>query len=70
MPFLDIPFAVLEKVVELFYYGEVRVLTVLKVKLFKALDLLQVDDVDRPAPSAPSAPKKSTDDGPINGNFK
>lgn len=43
----------LEKVVNLFYYGEIRVLTSLKAKVYKALTFLEVDvpfEAPRPKP--------------------
>lgn len=58
VPLIDFPLAVLEKVVELFYYGEIRVPTSLKVKVYKALKFLEVDDVPIEVPRAIAKPAK------------
>lgn len=69
VPLIDFPYAVLEKVVELFYYGEIRVLNSLKVKVYKALQFLEVDvpmEVPRAKPSQLKMPNLSMIDGKIN----
>lgn len=74
MPLIDFPYEVLEKVVELFYYGEIRVLNSLKGKVYKALKFLDVDIPEPPKP--PPRPKKTPldlsidDDVPVNGGTK
>lgn len=54
----DFPVSVLEKVVELFYYGEIRVLSSIKGKVYKALKFLEVDIPEplkpKPRPKNPS----------------
>lgn len=43
MPLLAFPLYAIQHVVELFYYGEIRVLTNIKSQVKKALDFLEVD---------------------------
>lgn len=57
VPLADFPQSVLEKVVELFYYGEVRVLTAFKGKVYKALAFLEVVDIKLPDPPKPRTKK-------------
>lgn len=56
---MDFPFCVLEKVVELFYHGEIRVITAIKGKVYKALAFLEVDVPDIPPPRQPTKSKSS-----------
>lgn len=66
VPLNDMSFAVLEKVVELFYYGEIRVMTSIKGKLFKALNFLKVDGLNVPAPLSSILPVPHSFDESIN----
>lgn len=43
MPLIAYPMIAIQHVVELFYYGETRVLTSFKGQVFKTLDFLEVD---------------------------
>lgn len=71
VPLIDIPYAVLEKVVELFYCGEIRVLASLKAKVYKALTFLEVDiPIEPPRKKPLQIPDFSMVDGQLNLNSK
>lgn len=63
VPLSEHPYAVVEKVVELFYYGEIGVTTQLKPKVLKALAALQVEvSVDLPIARAVAKQRSSIND--------